>query len=317
MQNENKNQSTTPWAVAAVLAVIAGLLGFLFVQQKQEIKMQSTEIVAKAREIAFTKTKLDSVSIALDEKIAEVARLGGDLTELQNVKAKLEKDMASLKRSDRVDTNKYLAKIKEYETFLQEKDTEIAQLREQNQMLVASNDSLVSKVGTLSTERETLVRRHAELTDTVNIFNAENKVLSEKVNRAAALKANNLKILAVNSRGKAKERESYKAKRIDKIKLAFDLPENALAREEQKEIYVRVLDGNGAILSNDATGSGNFTTAEGTDTKYTTLERVAYTNNNQHVEMVYDYSSPFRPGTYTVELYSEGYKIGNSNFVVR
>ncbi len=303
--------------MAAVLAVISGILGFLFVQQRQEIKLQDTEIVAKAKEIAFTKTKLDSVSTALDEKIAEVARLGGDITELQNVKARLEKDLANLKRSERVDNAKYLAKIKEYESYLQEKDTEIAQLREQNQMLVVSNDSLSSQVNNLSSERETLVRRHAELVDTVNIFTEENRVLTEKVNRAAALKAENLKILAVNSRGKAKERDSYKAKRIDKIKLAFDLPENILARQEQKEIYVRVLDGNGAILSNEATGSGNFTTADGMDTKYTTLERVAYTNNNQHVEMVYDYSSPFRPGTYTVELYSDGYKIGGSNFVVR
>lgn len=318
MQNESKNQSTTAWAVAAILALVSGVFGFLFVQQKTEIASQETEIVSKAREIAFTKSKLDSVSVALDAKIAEVSKLGGDVSDLEKTKARLEADMASLKKSSRVDVNKYLVKIKEYETFLQQKDEEIAQLRQENQHLAASNDSLNTRVGTLSSERETLVRRHAELTDTVNLFTNENRALTQKVNKAAALKAENLKILTINSRGKErKERDAYKAKRVDKLKVAFNLPENELTRQDTKDIFIRLMDDNGAILANDALGSGSFTTVDGQESKYTSKESIAYTNNNQHVEMIYDYTSEFKPGKYTVELFAEGYKIGSSNFVIR
>ncbi|GAB3176564.1 coiled-coil domain-containing protein [Telluribacter humicola] len=316
MQNEQKKKQSAAWAVVAILAIATSIFGYLFVQQKQELTQQETEIVSRAKELASTQTKLDSVSRALDAKIAEVERLGGDVEELTRMRAQLEADKASFQKSNRNETRKYLAKIKEYEKYLNEKDVEIAQLREENQMLMASNDSLNTQVGSLRSEREMLVQRQTELADTVNIFTAQNRELTEKVNQAAALKAQNLKVLAVTSKGKTKDNDAYKAKRVDKIKLVFDLPENALTRQEPKDIYVRVLDPEGAVLSDDATGSGEIS-VDGQDTKFTARQTVPFTNNNQRVEMVYDYASQFRPGKYSVELYAEGYRIGGGNFVIR
>ena len=168
----------------------------------------------------------------------------------------------------------------------------------------------------MQTERQTLVQRQTELADSVTTFTAQNKELSEKVNRAAALKAQNFKVLAVTSKGKTRDDDSYKAKRVDKIKMVFDLPENPLTRQETKDIYVRVLDPNGAVLADDATGSGEFE-VNGQETKFSTRESVAYLNNNQKVEVVYDNTAQFRPGKYSVELYAEGYRIGGGNFVIR
>ncbi len=316
MQNEAQKKQSTAWAVVVVLAIAVAMLGFLFFQQRAELTDQEAVIMEKVNEVSATRTKLDSLSTALNMKIAEVEKLGGDVEELNKVKAQLEADKVALSRSKKVETGKYLAKIKEYETYLTEKDTEIARLREENQLLASSNDSLNTQVGSLRSEREVLVQRQTELSDSVMTYTAQNKELSEKVNRAAALKAQNLKVLAVNSRGKAKDNDAYKAKRVDKLKLVFDLPENPLTRQETKDIYVRVLDPEGAVISDDATGSGEFE-INGQETKFTSRESVAYLNNNQKVEMVYDNSSQLRPGKYSVELYAEGYRIGGGNFVIR
>ncbi|MPR34519.1 hypothetical protein [Salmonirosea aquatica] len=316
MQTEEQKKQSTAWVIVAILAVAVAALGFLFFQQRAELTDQEATVMEKVREVASTRTKLDSISTVLNMKIAEVEKLGGDVEELNKMKAQLEADKLALSRSKKVETNKYLAKIKEYETFLAEKDTEIAKLREENQMLASSNDSLNVQVGSLQTERQTLVQRQTELADSVMTYTAQNKELSEKVNRAAALKAQNLKVLAVTSKGKTRDDDAYKAKRVDKIKLVFDLPENPLTRQETKDIYVRVLDPNGAVLADDATGSGEFE-VNGQETKFTSRESVAYLNNNQKVEMLYDNTSQFRPGKYSVELYAEGYRIGGGNFVIR
>ncbi|WP_229214140.1 hypothetical protein [Dyadobacter flavalbus] len=292
------------------------MFGYLFTTQKSELTQQESLVVEKARELAVTKTKLDSISTVLDSKIAEIERLGGDVTELTKVKEQLEKDKLAFSRSKKVETNKYLGKIKEYEKFLAEKDEMIAQLKAENEHLVASNDSLSTHVGTLTSERERLVQRQAELTDSVVTFTEANKELSAKVSRAAALKAQNLKILTVNSRGKVKEKDEYKSSRVDKIKLVFNLPENDLTAQEAKDIYVRVLDPEGAVLADNATGSGEFE-IDGAPSKFTARESVAFQNNNQKVEMLYDNSSQFRPGKYNVELYAEGYKIGGGNFTIK
>ena len=316
MQNESQKKQSVAWAIVAVLAVAVAMLGFLFFQQRAELTDQEATVMEKVREVAATRTTLDSISTVLNMKIAEVEKLGGDVAELNKVKEQLEADKLALSRTKKVETGKYLAKIKDYEKFLAEKDVEIAQLQEQNQMLASSNDSLNTTVGSLRTERETLVQRQTELSDSVMTYTAQNKELSEKVNRASALKAQNFKVLAITSKGKTRDDDAYKAKRVDKIKMVFDLPENPLTREERKEIYVRVLDPDGAVLSDDATGSGEFE-VNGQDTKYTSRETVAYQNNNQKVEMVYDNTAQFRPGKYSIELYAEGYRIGGGNFVIR
>jgi predicted nuclease with TOPRIM domain len=316
MQNEAQKKQSTAWAVVVVLAIAVAMLGFLFFQQRAQLTDQEATIMEKVNEVSATRTKLDSISTALNMKIAEVEKLGGDVEELNKVKAQLEADKSSLARSKKVETGKYLAKIKQYETYLAEKDTEIARLREENQLLASSNDSLNVQVGSLRSEREQLVQRQTELSDSVMTYTAQNKELSDKVNRAAALKAQNLKVLAINSRGKTKDDDAYKAKRVDKLKLVFDLPENPLTRQETKDIYVRVLDPEGAVVSDDATGSGEFE-INGQETKFTSRESVAYQNNNQKVEMIYDNTSQLRPGKYSVELYAEGYRIGGGNFVIR
>jgi len=311
---QQKNKQTIAWAMVVVLGLATAMFGYLFTTQKNELTQQESMVVEKARELALTKTKLDSISTVLDAKIAEIEKLGGDVSELTKVKEQLEKDKLAFRRSNKVETGKYLAKIKEYEKFLAEKDEVIAQLRLENEQLTASNDSLSTHVGTLTSERQRLVQRQAELTDSVVTFTAANKELSAKVSQAAALKAQNLKVLTVNSRGKTKDKEEYKAKRVDKLKLVFNLPENALTAQESKDIYLRVLDPQGAVVADDATGSGEFE-VDGSPSKFTARESVAYQNNNQKVEMLYD-NAQLRPGKYSVELYSEGYKIGGTNFTI-
>jgi len=315
MQQEQKNKQSIAWAMVVVLGLATAMFGYLFTTQKNELTQQETMVVEKARELAVTKTKLDSISTVLDAKIAEVERLGGDVTELTKVKERLEADKLAFSKSRRVETNKYLGKIKEYEKFLVEKDEMIAQLKLENEHLVASNDSLSTHVGSLTSERERLVQRQAELTDSVVTFTAANKELSDKVTKAASLKAQNVKILTVNSRGKVKDKEEYKASRVDKLKLTFTLPENELTAQESKDIYVRVLDPEGAVVADDATGSGEFE-IDGAPSKFTTRESIAYQNNNQKVEMLYD-NAQLRPGKYNVELYAEGYKIGGGNFTIK
>jgi len=217
MQQEQKNKQSIAWAMVVVLGLATAMFGYLFTTQKQELTQQESMVVDKARELAVTKTKLDSISTVLDAKIAEVEKLGGDVTELTKMKEQLEKDKSAFARSRRVETSKYLTKIKEYEKFLVEKDEMIAQLKADNERLVASNDSLNTHVGSLTSEREQLVKRQTELTDSVTTFTASNKELSEKVNKAAALKAQNLKVLTVNSLVKLKTEKNTSLKKLTSL----------------------------------------------------------------------------------------------------
>lgn len=311
MEN-NPQRPRTNGALLAALIIMTGLAGvssYLYFDQKKVSENQEVTISERVEELSTTRVKLDSISTALDAKIAEVQKLGGDVSELEKVKAQLEQDKAALRRGSRVSIAKYDAKIKQYEAFLVEKDTLIANLQREN-VTLATNVKVLDEENTgLKTERQ-------RLTDSVTTVVSQNQELSTKVTRAAALKAQNVKVYAVNAKGKVKEDDAYKAKRLDKIKLTYTLLDNPLTKEEPKEVYVRVLDPSGAVVSDMANGSGTFT-VDGNETIYTTKQTINYTSNGQNVELLYTRGIPYKPGKYTVELYSEGFRIGAGEFAVR
>ena len=312
----NQQKPKANGALLAALILMTGLAGvtsYLYLDKKTVAETQEVTIAERVEELSNTRVKLDSISVALDTKIAEVQRLGGDVTELQKVKADLEADKIALSRKGakltRVNIAKYELKIQEYMAFLAEKDTAIAVLQREKEVLAVDNQ-------TLNTENVGLKTRRQQLEDTVAVVASLNQELASKVTRASALKAQNIKVLSVSSKGKEKEDDAYKAKRLDKIKLVYALADNPITQEEPKDVFIRMLDPDGAVISDMANGSGTFKSG-GDEMVYTVKQTVNYDRNGKNVELLYTRGTPYRAGKYTVELYSEGFKIGAGAFAVR
>jgi hypothetical protein len=107
-----------------------------------------------------------------------------------------------------------------------------------------------------------------------------------------------------------------KARRVDNLRVEFLLEKNPLAEPETKRIYLKILDPKGATLSDESLGSGVFS-YKGADDAFTLSKDVAYTGTNQDVSILYNRTQPYQKGTYTVELYAEGQKIGEGAFSIR
>ncbi|MES2794907.1 MAG: hypothetical protein V4683_03020 [Bacteroidota bacterium] len=320
---QNKPDSSGTWkAAAAVLAVIAVLLGYGLWDAKQQGSADEATIDMKVRELASSQNKLDSISTQLDLKITEVNQLGGKVDDLMALKEQLEKDKASLKANS-ISAGALQSKIRNYESILTQKDALIAQLKEENQTLLSANTELGTQVQTLNstntelqTQKAGLESEKASLNEKVTAVSSENKNLADKVALAAALKATNVKVYGITSGGREKDKDKYRSGKVDKIKVAFNLPTNSLTAQEEKDIYVRLLGPDGAIISDEATGSGIFN-YNGQQVVYTTKQPVLYKNNNQLAEIVYSRGQKYTSGKYNVELFSEGFKIGEGTFQIK
>ena len=329
MDNTTQKTPTNPLILVALVLTtgLAAVMTYLYFNEKKVAENQEVAIGKRVEELTTVRVRLDSISTALNTKIVEVQKLGGNLEELLKVKTQLEADKLALKSGNAREIQsiigKYAGKIKRYDAFLTEKDTLIAQLQRDkgelvatNQTLVRSNETLTTNVQTLNTNVEKLTVEKQQARDSVVAYVAKTDELATKVNRAAVLKAQNLKIYAISSKGKVRDEDPYKAKRIDRIKLTYSLLDNPITKEEPKDVYVRVLDPDGGIVSDLANGSGTFT-ADGAETVYTTKQTINYDRNGQQVELLYVRGTAYKPGKYTVELFSEGYKIGTGQFAVR
>ncbi len=312
---ENSNQSSK--VAIIVLAVLTAVLGVLYFRSNQLNEEQAGTIEQKATELANTRTKLDSISTQLDEKIAEIKSLGGKVDDLEALKAQLEQDKESLKKANRASTESFQSKIKEYELVLNQKEADIIELKKQNGILTENNKVLSTQNEQLNTENTGLKNTNQTLSDTLSNYTAKNKELARKVSIGAALKAQSIKITTVKANGKELERAKFNGKKIEKLKIAFNLAPNPITNLENKTIFVRILDADGAIVSDEAAGSGKFI-VEGKEMVFTIKQNVVYSNDNQLVEVYYVRGgTPYKPGKYSVELYSEGFKIGAGGFEVR
>ena len=92
------------------------------------------------------------------------------------------------------------------------------------------------------------------------------------------------------------------------------MPSNPIAAENNKDIYVRVLDANGAVLEN---GNGGIVQADGKEVGYSFKQSVPFENNDQRVNIISGKGATYSKGKYNVELYSEGFKIGKGAFEVK
>ena len=302
MQNKN---NTGLVVGLIIMTIVAAVFGYLYYQERNVTDKQETDLHARVTELAASEIKLDSISKQLDARILEVQGLGGDIAELQKVKESLEQDRKSLRQGNALMGKK----VKEYEDFLTKKDEEIAQLREENQQLISQNETLVQTNTVLETSKKAV-------SDSLTGVISKNTELESKVTMAAALRARNVKVYAISSKGKVREGENVKAKRVDKVRVDFILEKNPLTLTDNKTVYMRIIDPAGATISDAATGSGEFD-YNGQKQGYTISQDIVYGNNNQDISILYDRATPFSKGKYTIELYAEGFSIGEGSFSVK
>ncbi|WP_460953906.1 hypothetical protein [Spirosoma litoris] len=306
----NNNSRSYLLAALLILAALNVLLLYFYYQERQDNKTKDATIAAKTEEVLVAKTKLDSISAQLDAKIAEIQQLGGSIDSLMKVKAQLEVDKRELKNVGTFDSKKYDQKIRNYQTILAQKDQEIARLKEENGVLTQQNASLNQENSGLKAERQTL-------SDSVVAVTSKNKELEEKVTIAAALRAEAVTVNGVNAKGKETDGGTYKAKKVDKVHVSVLLAPNGLAKQDEKVLYMRILDPNGAVVSDLATGSGEFT-YNGQGMIYTAMQRFTFDNSRQRIDYYYGRGGQrFNEGKYTIEIYCEGFRIGEGEFTIK
>jgi hypothetical protein len=316
---EESTQSNGIWKVlVVVLAITSGILGYLLFDSKSKVKAQDEVINQKVEELASARVRLDSIGSQLDAKIAQIKVLGGNVESLEAAKRQLEADKVQLKKVNSFSKQQYDVKIADFVTLLAAKDAELVQLKKENVELVAKNKDLFSQNGTLTNENMGLKTAKQQLADSVDDAYRRNRELTAKVTRASALQAQFVQALALSDKGKERDGGVYRASKVDKIKVIFQLQPNPIAKQDVKTIFMRVLDPDGAVLYDSGVGSGNFDMF-GKESTYTAKTDVQFVNTGQGVEIVYGRGSAiqYREGNYKIELYSEGFKIGQGSFDIK
>ena len=80
---------------------------------------------------------------------------------------------------------------------------------------------------------------------------------------------------------------------------------------ESKQLFIIITDPSGKVILNTESGSGRFVARDGKELAYTQRVDVNYVQNQrQTVNFVWKQAGTFVTGNYRIEVYHNGFKIG-------
>ncbi|ERM84159.1 hypothetical protein P872_15360 [Rhodonellum psychrophilum GCM71 = DSM 17998] len=284
-----------------VLIILIILSGVKLYTDNLDKNRKTEEILILSVDNNELNKRLDSVTFQLDLRIQEIEKLGGDIASLEEIREQLVMERNSNAKRSAGEIAALNKKINSFTQVFKEKDEEILRLREVNEQLFSEN--------------ETLKSTQAVIEEQVVKLNIKQQELQDKVNIAARLKAENILVAAVNSRGKERE-DGFKNRQIEKLKVSFNLADNKVAEFGTRDIYVQIIAPNNQPIFDVARGSGTFA-IDGREEFYTVHKDILFDNSKQELTYFYERGSNYTPGKYVVRIYADGYEIGTKNFEVK
>lgn len=281
---------------------------FFNYQQNEDIKQKQVTLDSNAVQIKQLDAQLNAKIAELTAARDEIAKLGGDKTALEEQIAILQNEQAKLKKDAsyyRSQYNKIKGEIDNAMKIKDEANKEIEALKLQ----LAQKDTVINEKNTVINQKE----------QAISSLTQEKTQLSEKVAIASILRADNVTALAITAKGKEKPSATaeFKAKYIDQLKIGFTIGENKVAEKNTKELYVRIVEPDGATIYNTSTGGGEMT-YNGKSIFYSVKYDLSYNGNTTPVILSYKKDGgEWKVGKHTIEIYCEGKLIGSGSFTVK
>ena len=311
MDNQNpqtpaKKSNLVYFLIVVVLALL-GTNAYLYFQKNKSEERLITQSVDDNKILVSTQTRLksslDSLTTQLDSANSGKHRMS---QELQAKDVQLKAKISELRKAlanghlNVAQLNAAKEDIKQLRYFVTKYTADIEELKQQN--------------ATLTTERDTLKTNLATVNQKATTLQQQNQDLSTKVKTAAAIKSSSVEITAYKIKRSGKEVDVTRASTAKKIKINFTVTANELAERGFHDIYLRVIDPTGNLVTSPESSTFNI---NGQDLQYTYKSAIDFKNDSSSYAIDWVNPAEFQKGTYAVVLYADGYQMGKSSFSLR
>ena len=297
MENQSgqpkKNSNVIYFLIVVVLALLATDV-YLYLQKNKS----DTKIVYQEDEKNRLKVELDSLEAQIEQVNTGKAKMSAELrAKNDSLESKIRVLRVQLDKGKL--TKQELAKaqedVKQLRYFVANYTAQIEELKKQNTSLASERDTLKTNLASTTQKADNLTKQNSALSDSVTI--------------AKAIKVGMVNVAAYKVKGSGKEVEVTRASPAKKLKINFTVATNNVAPKALHDVYVRILDPTGNLITDG--NSGNFT-ADGQSLQFTYKTSIDFKNDGSGFTI--DWNSPgnpaFQKGTYTVVLYADNSTMG-------
>jgi regulator of replication initiation timing len=292
-ENEEKNDSVNKTLkgyriviilLAIILAGVSVLYFSLNRQHQEEYAMLEVErnniqgeLTNMISEYDSLKFENDSIAATLNEASRTIEQLKNERRLNYNTIKKYQKEVGTL----RAVMKNYLRQIDSLNTI--------------NKKLSGENVNLRQEISSLNLRADKAEEQAKEY--------------QNKVKQGSILHARDITLVALNANDKVISR----VKNAAKLRVDFTIGANELAKAGNRPIYLCITSPDGYLLSTDAMPTFVY---QGVKKGYSESREVDYQNEDVDVSIFYK-GSGFIPGTYKIELYMDGNKVGGTEVAVK
>lgn len=302
-----KNNSWRGILTGALVVALLGTWGYIIWDKNKT----SETIQEKTTMLATATTEKDQLRKELDD-----ATMRYDMIKTSSANMEHSKDSVITKRDREI-----AEKTTRINQLLNKSNATAAELAQAKALIASLNNDIAgykTQIETLEGEKLVLTQEKQVVTEERDVarknYDSATVVIKDRDNTidiGSTLHASNFSIVGINEKNNGKEKETTTAKRVDKLRVAFDLDENRIAQSGEKDLYVAITAPDGTPVAVEALGSGSFSTRDGQEKLYTQKVNVNYTQGQrQTVSFDWKQNSKFTTGDYKIEIYHNGFKIG-------
>ena len=303
--NQSNESKKTFYIIAIILLILLnGFFAYNHWQSRKEIK----QVEAQRNELdslyTQTLTELNVYQLHLDTLKGKNNTLDSMLLARKNELQASKQEIEALLKENKLTKDQYYEARKL-----------IKSLKAQQKQYIYRIDSLSKRVAYLTDLSDSLtVGLQTEMAENEEL-RTERVILSQKVELGSLLKPENVVATGVRYKSNDREIPTNSTRKMEKLKICFDVPINPVAEAGSKTYLIRILNPQGATIAVSAQGSGVFELAEtGEQQQYTLEAPFEYTGDQKNICAYWSQTAAFGKGTYKVMFYQNGHKLKEVEF---
>lgn len=301
----SKNNMRTLLTGLLVVALLGTWGYIIYDKNKTKEKDDQQETV-----IANTSTQRDELQKELEDAAMRYDMLKSSNSKLDSTITSKDRDI----QEKRTRIQSLLNKVNATAAELGEAKRLIASLNGDLEGYRAQIEVLQGEKIQLTQEKEVVTQERDRVRKDYDSANVVIKEKEDMLNVGSTLMASNFSIIGIDEKSSGKEKATSTAKRVDKLRISFDLNENMIAKSGTKEIFVCITAPDGTPVAVEALGSGTFSTRDGQQKFFTQRLNVDYTpNKKQTVSFDWKQNTNFNTGNYKIEVFNNGFKVGEAS----
>ncbi len=282
------------WILGALM-LLFGILWFTTRQSLNEVIMEREVIAERNRGL---QVELDSLIDDYHNTRLEYDSILADKDSIIQANASEIQDLIA-RQADYYRIRRQLNQLRDItQQYVHEMDS----LYQENEVLRAENVQMREEI-------EHVQRRTTELTE-------DKQELETKVEAASGLRAYEMDVTTFRIRGRGRESETDRARRVEQVRVCFVVGENPITPPGEYNAYMRIADPNGNILR-VSDGLSHAFVHHGDTLQFSAKESFNYENRATNKCLTWERMSEFESGTYSVALFTDEFRLGETAFTLR